>query len=267
MELTPREILFSLSYQCRGDWDKIYQAIQTKTPVPQDMILKAKQMQHSNYLSLLDENYPQSLKEIYKPPFLLYYYGNLSLLNCPYRLSVVGTRNPTLYQNDTVYDLIQKVEEKTENKTCIISGMAKGIDQAALKAAMDQKAPVIAVIASGIDNPYPEENGGLYEYCKSANGLVFSEYPGEEKAKKENFLFRNRLIVALSDILFVGGGKHRSGTSSSVNQAIEYNKEILALPCNITGDDLTNALIRDGAMSVLDENDILGALISRQKHR
>jgi DNA processing protein len=89
---------------------------------------------------------------------------------------------------------------------------------------------------------------------------VVSEYPALGKAKPENFLFRNRLLVGLSETVFVGGGKNRSGTSSSVRIAIENNKEIMALPCNITGDDLTNSLIADGARSVLCAKDIVECL-------
>lgn len=260
MKLSPREILFALSYQNKGEWKTILQDLKEKKPLSKEDIDYCHRACRNTYLSLLDEEYPSYFKEITHPPFLLYYYGNISLLHHPHKLSVVGTRKPTLYQNDTVYQLIQKVEEKTNCQTCIVSGMAQGIDQASLKAARDRNAPIIAVIGSGIDNPYPRENDGLYEYCKGSNGLILSEYPGNCNAKRDNFIFRNRLIVALSEILFVGGGKLHSGTSSSANLALDYNKEILALPCNISGDDLTNVLIRDGATSVLDENDILSAL-------
>ena len=85
--------------------------------------------------------------------------------------------------------------------------MAKGIDQAGMKAAMDVGAPVISVIGSGTDNPDPKDNAGIYEYCKSGKGLIMSEYPNTAKAAPNNFVFRNRLLAALSDITFVGGGK------------------------------------------------------------
>lgn len=260
MFLSNRDKLFTLSYQYKGNWNQINSHLNDEQGLNEENYHDAIHATHSLYLTIKDKDYPKQLQAIIKPPFVLYAYGNISLLHKKYRLSVVGTRKPTLYQNNMVYQLIQEVERKTENQTVIISGMAKGIDQAALRAAKDIKAPIIAVIASGIDNPYPLENHGLYEYCKAGYGLVISEYPDKEKAKKENFIFRNRIIVGLSDSLFVGGGTYRSGTSSSVNQAIEYNKNILALPCNITGNDLTNLLIKDGAESVLSAQDILVSL-------
>jgi DNA processing protein len=128
---------------------------------------------------------------------------------------------------------------------------------------MSVKAPIISVIGSGIDNPYPSDNDGIYDYCKSGKGLVISEYPGKVSAKPENFLFRNRLLSSLSEVMFVAGGKNRSGTSSSVRLALEDNREILALPCDITGDDLTNSLISDGALSVLSASDLVNSLKER----
>ncbi len=211
----------------------------------------------------MDDEYPVFFKNASNPPFIVYYYGNLSLLEKKYRLGVIGTRNPTLYQNDTVYRLISETEDKMKNDLVLVSGMARGLDQTAMEAALSKKAPVISIIGSGIDNPYPEFNKGIYDYCKTENGLVLSEYPGMEAAKPDNFVFRNRLLAMVSEVIFVGGGKNRSGTSSTVRQALDLNREIMALPCDITGDDLTNSLINDGAGSVLTSDDLVMALKNR----
>lgn len=258
-----RGILLTLSYKGKGNWPAIYSTIRNKVPVSDKEVQEAYRKTASKFVTLIDDDYPNGLKQVEKPPFLLYYYGNLSLLSEKYRLTVVGTRQPTLYQNNTTYEFIKALEEKTENKTVIISGMAKGIDSSAMTAAMDSRAPVVAVLGSGIDAPYPKSNNGIYDYCKSGNGLVLSEYPGKVQAVPDNFVFRNRILAALSMVVFVGGGKRYSGTTATVRHAIDLNDDVLALPCNVTGLDLTNELIRDGAGSVLSPDDLLEALKSR----
>ena len=260
MAVNAREVLLALSYKYKGEWKKIMSAISNKESIEDVYYEESKSKIKADYLTVIDDDYPVNLRRSNYPPFLLYMYGDKELLSEKYLLSVVGTRYPTMYQNDTVYSLIKEVEEKMNNRAVIVSGMAKGIDQAAMKAAIDSGAPVIAIIGSGIDAPYPSDNQGIYEYCKSGKGLVLSEYPLDIEAKRENFIFRNRLLAALSNVLFVGGGKLRSGTTSTVRYSLDLDKDILALPCNITGDDLTNALIKDGAISVLSSSDIIDAL-------
>lgn len=261
--MNPREVLLTMSYLKSGDWNQIYESIKNKERLKDEDIIKAKKETKANFITVVDENYPECFKHLYNPPFLLYYYGNLSLLSYKYRLTAIGTRKPTLYQNNTVYSFLQECEDKFDNKMVIISGMAKGIDQSAMKAAMDKGAPLIAVIGSGIDNPYPKDNDGIYDYCKGGNGLVLSEYPLKTQAQPNNFVFRNRILAALSYVTFVGGGKKISGSMSTVHHSVELNNEILALPCNTTGDDLTNILIRDGATSVLTSEDIIEAVRQR----
>lgn len=151
-------------------------------------ILKAKKETKANFITIVDDNYPEFFKHLYNPPFLLYYYGNLSLLSYKYRLTVIGTRKPTLYQNNTVYSFVQECEDKLENKMVVVSGMAKGIDQSGMKAAMDKNAPVISVIGSGIDNPIRKT---MTESMSTAKAEKDSSFP--------NILLRqrqNRIILS-----------------------------------------------------------------------
>jgi DNA processing protein len=256
MSIVLRDVMLALSMRCHGDWQQIYETIRKKELVDNTEIQKAYEKEKAFFLSIGDKDYPAYFQDKFNPPFLLYYYGNKDLLTAKYRLTAVGTRNPTIYQSDMVYQLIQETEEDFASQLVIVSGMAKGLDQAAMEAAISKKAPVIAVIGSGIDNPYPKENKAIYDYCKEGKGLVLSEYPLSEEPKPEYFLFRNRLLAMMSEIMFVGGGRTRSGTSASVRFALDLNRDILALPCNVTGDDLTNSLINDGARGVLTHIDI-----------
>ena len=262
MNFKGRELLLALSYMHQGEWKEMYEDIYQHRPLSQEEIDEAKRNITTPYVTILDEDYPEPLKQSYYPPFLLYYYGNLDLLKKKYRLTAIGTRTPTLYQSDTSYSLLKEVEEHFHNDLVILSGMAKGIDQSCMRAAMDQNAPAVSILGSGIDYPYPKENNGLYDYCKK-EGLILSEYPLDSRPKPEHFVFRNRLLATLSMVVYCGGGKNRSGSMSTIQKAIEAGREICCLPCNVTGDDMTNSLLKDGASSILCASDLIEVLESR----
>ena len=255
-----REILHYFSLKHDGNWDKIFEAIKNHVPFDEEEYNKIKD--NNKYVTILDESYPDSLKIINNPPFVLYYYGDLDLLSSKYRLSSIGTRKPTLYQDKETYNLISEVEKELNSEVTIISGMAKGLDTTSMQAAIDKKAPVIAVLGTNIDQIYPIESQEVYNYCKN-NGLIISEYPLNYSSTPEDFIKRNRIIAGISDVIFVGGGKTKSGTATTIRYAIDNNKDILALPCNNSGDDLTNTLISDGADIVLSSKDIINALKNR----
>lgn len=261
MQVSARDILLSISIQYDGDYQKMLNEIKYHKPdLSGNKIQEALSKVKANFCELTGEQYPSSFKNCINPPILFYYYGNLSLLEKKYRITCVGSRKPTIYQNRTCFEFLQRCEEHFKNDLVIVSGMAGGLDQTFMKAAMEKEAPVVSIIGSGIDNPYPSDNGGIYDYCKSGKGLVISEYPGELSAKKENFLFRNRLLAVASPVLFIGGGNNRSGTASTLKYALEFGKEVCALPCNVTGDDLTNSSIKSGAESILCPRDLIDVI-------
>ena len=266
LNIKAKDVLIALSYIKKGNWDAIYSHIKEKLPLSEKDRIEAISMVKSNYITLLDDEYPDCLKNIYKPPFVLYYYGDISLLKSKYRLVAIGSRNPTLYQTDTCYRIIKELEESTNKEVVIISGMAKGMDSTMMRAAIDTNSKVISVIGSGIDNPYPKDNIAIYDYCVK-NGLVLSEYPLNLEAKPKNFLFRNRILAALAPSIFVGSGKQRSGTNNSVYWATTYNKNVLALPCNQNLDDpeLTNDLIKQGATPILSSLDLKDEILEASK--
>ena len=261
MDFKARSIRTALSKNCKGDWKKRYEKRKKKEARSKEEIEGAFYDRKAKVLIIGDEDYPEYFTHCLYPPRVLYYYGNLSLLFSRYRLTCVGTRTPTIYQYDTCYRLIKEREEKRKNSVTVVSGRAIGLDEACRRAARDKGAGVIAVLGSGIDFCYPDKNKDIYEYCKSGKGLVLSEYPSSLPPEKENFLFRNRLRASLSEVIFIGGGSSlRSGTKSLVRLGLERNKEILALPCNVTGDDLTNLIIKDGADVVLSSTDLIDQL-------
>lgn len=257
--LTNREIIHYYALKHKGDWDKIYDSIIEKDKVDEDEY-KCLCSNQTKYLTILDNDYPDSLKRIFHPPFCLFYYGDISLLKYNLRISSIGTRTPTKYQSQYTYKLLYEVEEFFKSKVAIISGLAKGLDLTSMLAGMNTKSPLIGVLGNGIDVIYPKESTEIYNYCKSKKGLLLSEYPSNTSPTHDSFIKRNRIIASLSEILFVGGGKNKSGSSTTVRFALDNNKEIMALPCNNTGDDLTNTLISEGAELVLSSQDLISRI-------
>lgn len=138
----------------------------------------------------------------------------------------------------------------------IVSGMAKGIDAIAHRCAMRNNKKTIAVLGSGLNNIYPEENSDIYNYCKEGKGLIISEYPLDAKPMAEHFQQRNRLISGCADCVFIGHGEKRSGTAITLKYAIAQGKDVLCIPSHLDEGQLTNEAIRDGAFLVTKVDDL-----------
>lgn len=251
--LEGRELLLGLALKYGGDWDKIYEAVKTKVYISEKEYLELKYKNRSNYLTFLDENYPTLLKEVQRPPFVLFYYGDIDLLNYPKKITIVGSRNCSDYGK---LSTIKITHALVENDYVIISGMARGIDTISHQAALENGGKTIAILGNGIDDAYPKENKLLYEKIKE-NGLVISEYPFNIAPNKENFPRRNRLLAMLGNGLVIPEYKNSSGTSITLSLAISYGKTIFSLPHPIDDLSANNTLIKDGAVLVENGNDII----------
>lgn len=258
--MKPRDVLVAFSYKYNGDWKKMYASLKNKDPLSEDDINEAYKNISAPFLSLTDKEFPAYFKSLYCPPMLFYYYGDISLLQSKFRITCIGSRKPTLYQNDKVYEIVSQAEDMLQNQLVVISGMAIGLDSAALRAAMDKNAPIICILGTGIENIYPIENKDIYEYCKSGKGLILSEFPNQGEYKPDNFVFRNRLLAASSPVIFVGGVNEKSGSMSTITRAIELGKDIYVLPCNVTKEDNGCKLIRDGAYVCTCAEDLVNAI-------
>ena len=204
-----------------------------------------------------DVLYPQRLKEIYLPPVVLFYKGRLELFN---RLSIgiVGARNHTEYCKEALENLLPDILER---KVSIISGLARGVDSLAHQLTLDLKGKTIAVIGNGINICYPKENKALYDAI-GRKGLLLSEYPLDSPPLKFHFPYRNRIIAGLSHGLCVIEAKLHSGSLITANVALSENRQVFALPGNITSEYSkgTNELITAGAFPIRNANDILESL-------
>lgn len=204
-------------------------------------------------LSILDSNYPLELKEIYNPPVLLFYQGNIELLSKP-KLAVVGARQASQIGCQSV----KKIIKETNNQFVIVSGLARGIDTAAHVSALKNGGSSIAVIGSGLDVYYPTENKKLQEYM-SYNHLVLSEYFTGEQPLKFHFPERNRIIAGLCQGIVVDEAKMRSGSLITCERALEEGREVFAIPGNIIDgkSDGCHHLIQEGAKCIISGKDIL----------
>ena len=205
-------------------------------------------------LSFLDDFYPEKLKEIHQPPWILYFIGDICLLNQENILAVIGTRQPTSYGIQITNQLIPRL---TSAGILIISGLAKGIDSLAQQRALDNGGKVIGVIGGGLRKIYPVENQQLANEI-AQKGLMLSEYPPDMPPQKYHFPARNRLISGLSKSILVIEGKKRSGTFITVQQGLDQGKDIFAVPGSIFSPESKgpNVLIRQGARVIQEAQDI-----------
>jgi DNA processing protein len=204
-----------------------------------------------------DNRYPEALKNIEDAPLVLYMKGEY-IPEDRFAIGVVGSRNHTPYGESVT----QRIAcELSAAGFTIISGLARGIDTLSHKSALAAGGRTIAVLGSGPDVYYPAENRGLSERI-SSSGCVISEFLPGTMPNKENFPRRNRLISGLSLGILVVEATDNSGSLITAAYALEQNKEVFAVPGNITSrnSEGTNKLIKQGAKIVLNTDDIIEEL-------
>ncbi len=205
------------------------------------------------------EDFPEVLRHIPDPPQALYVLGDLApLLNKP-RLAIVGSRKVTPYGRSVTYDLAQKTAGQG---VVIVSGLAIGVDAIAHRAALDIGGLTVAVLACGLDKPYPASHAQLARQILEQGGALISEYPEGMPPLQHQFIARNRLVSGLSDGILITEAAARSGTLHTAGFALDQGKTVMAVPGNITStlSAGTNHLIRTGATPITRVEDISVAL-------
>lgn len=207
-------------------------------------------------ITKLDKEFPEKLKVLPDSPFFLFCKGNIDLLS-KQSLSVVGTRKPTNYGRITTNKLVGDIAREG---VVIISGLAYGIDSIAHKKTLEVGGKTIAVLGSGFNNIYPSEHTSLAKEIVEKGGLLVSEYQPSKKSTKYTFPQRNRIIAGLADGVLITEAGLKSGTIHTKDFALEYGKNMYAVPGNIDNElsQLTNDLIKSGqAATVTCAQDIL----------
>ncbi len=183
----------------------------------------------SHFLTILDKRYPSQLQEIYSPPVVLFYQGDLELLDSKKLLGVVGARQCSSYALQALTQLLPNV---IQQKLILVSGLAKGVDGLSHQLALKHHGKTIAVIGNGLDISYPSCNRALQTQIAHA-GLLLSEYPLESRPLKYHFPLRNRIIAGLCQTVLVVEARHHSGSLITANLALQENRNVLALPGRI----------------------------------
>jgi DNA processing protein len=207
-------------------------------------------------LTCNDPAYPRRLKEIYDFPPVLYARGEV--LPDEWCVAVVGTRRATIYGRQVTEEL---TAELARSNITIVSGLARGIDTIAHRAALDAGGRTLAVFACGLDIVYPPENEKLARDIME-RGALLSEYPLGTRPRAENFPRRNRILSGLSLGVLVTEAGETSGAMITARMALEQNREVFAVPGSVLSPASrgTNRLIQEGAKLVREYTDILEEL-------
>ncbi|MGB7174839.1 MAG: DNA-processing protein DprA [Candidatus Acidiferrales bacterium] len=205
-----------------------------------------------------EPSYPQLLKEIYDPPPLLYLKGNAELLN-RHAIAIVGTRRPTPYGNQMAERLARDLAARG---LVIVSGLARGIDACAHKGAISSAiGGTVGVLGCGIDVIYPKENRKIFAEMEE-RGAIISEFPIGTFPASQNFPIRNRIIGGMARGVVVVEGQQYSGSLITARLAMEFGREIFAVPGNVTQPASfgPNQLIKQGAKLVTSWEDVVEEL-------
>ena len=246
-----REILLYFSLLYNGSFDDIYKALENKEQVDYDKLNQWKREMDFDYITILDEDYPEALKLISFPPFVLFYKGNKEYLK-EEMYSIVGMREASDYGKTMA---LRIAESLSSHSIGVVSGMARGIDAYSHIGSMNSNGKTIAVLGCGINYCYPKENRELYErLCR--DHLVLSEYPFPLKPRKDYFPKRNRIVTGLGKKLVVVESQRKGGSMISVGFALEQGKDVLCVPQKFEINDGCNYLISLGAKILLSLDEL-----------
>jgi DNA processing protein len=211
-----------------------------------------------------DERYPPRLAEIFDPPIVLFARGRVEILS-ELMIGVVGTRRPTNYGTAVAEHI---AGDLARSGLVVSSGMARGIDTAAHRGALDAGGDTVAVFGCGVDVVYPTENRNLASQL-AGKGLLLSEFPMGTPAYPQNFPVRNRIISGMSLGILVVEGAQYSGSSITARLALDQGREVFAVPGNVTSRVSwgPNLLIKQGAKLVQDYNDVVVELAPEARRR
>ncbi|HZO28827.1 MAG TPA: DNA-processing protein DprA [Chloroflexota bacterium] len=204
-----------------------------------------------------DPAYPGALREIADPPPVLYVRGDLSPAD-DWAIAVVGTRRATVYGRQVTERIVSEVARAG---VTIVSGLARGIDTYAHRAALAAGGRTLAVLGSGLDRVYPEENRALADQI-AKSGAILTEFPLGTPPDATNFPRRNRIVSGLARATLVVEADLKSGATNTTNHAAAQGRDVFAVPGSILSpfSSLPNQLIREGARVVTDASDILEEL-------
>ncbi len=203
----------------------------------------------------VDEGYPALLKQIADPSLVLYVAGSVEALDAS-AVAVIGTRRPTVYGRETARRFGFQLAGAGY---VVVSGLASGIDTEAHTGAVQAKGRTVAVLGGALDCLFPKENAGLAREIVAHGGAVISEYPFGRQPDRQTFPMRNRIVSGLSKGVLVVEAPGTSGTLITVNQALDQNRVVMAIPGRIDSpaSQGCHKLLREGARLVTTLDDVI----------
>lgn len=242
----------------------IAEFIRVRNDITLDKEMEKLERENVSMVTVDDEEYPKLLREIYYPPFLLYYRGTLPKHE-DFLLAVVGSRKYSTYGKQMTQRLVRSL---AQNGLTITSGLALGIDGIAHETALEARGQTIGVLGCGIEkaNIYPAANRMLGERIIQSGGCIISEHPLGTPPLPHHFPRRNRIIAGLCLGTLVVEAAEKSGALITAQHAVEQNREVFSVPGNATSESSTGAnnLIKQGARPVTDAQEILESLNLKQ---
>lgn len=245
------ELLLYFALKYHGDFYAILNALKIREKADEHLKRQLFSGFHGHYITLLDAAYPEAFKHIDCPPFVLFYYGDIRLLQKK-AICITGTRYPNYYGDQVTKEF---VTDLVKQGYLIVSGMGTGVERRAHLSAIRAGGHTIGVLANGIETITPTANLDLYTLMKDTQ-LIISEYPGMREPTTFAFRCRNRLMTGLSEQLLVTQCELKSGAMICVSDALEQGKDVAAVPGRITDPPGTNCLISQGAKLVSCANDL-----------
>jgi DNA processing protein len=210
-------------------------------------------------VTLDESDYPELLKQIPDPPLVLYMKGDWPSCVSGAAIGIVGSRAATVYGKNVAEMLGRDLASRG---VTVVSGLARGIDTSAHLGALSGNGKTLAVIGTGVDVFYPRENAALTKRICENGGAIVSQFPFGTPPLKDNFPYRNRIISGISHSVILVEATERSGSLITARLAMEQDRDVMAVPGNITSRNSfgTNYLIKSGAKLIQQWQDVVSEL-------
>ena len=248
-----RSIIIALALKYKGDWNQIYRSCRRGEDIEEEYFQMIEKMPF-HATTIIDADYPQFLKNVRHPPIVLFYYGDLSIIDDYYKnIAVVGSRDCSEYGQQMTRQIAGDLAKRGY---VIASGLARGIDGIAHRAAIESGGKTVAILGCGIDYCYPSDNQNLYDIIKKDH-LLISEYPFDTLPSPSNFPFRNRIIAGIGKTVLVTEAAQKSGTLITATLASMMNADVMCVPHPAGINSECNQLIKNGAILVESADDVI----------
>ena len=241
------EVLVYFAVKYKGNFQKILTALQNKERVSNEERKKVIESINCNFTTIISDDYPNFLKEISCPPFVLFYKGDLETLNSYNTINIVGTENNDINGEEMTKKVVNHL---IKNDKTVIVGNNEGIEKIAIDTTLEGKGNLVLILNKGINDYLIDSN--------NQNVLIISEYLNRKESTKETYLFSKRIAVGLSEKVVVIEIEEMDKAIVSVKHALDYSKNILVNPMDLDSNYKgNNKLIKEGADVLVSINDLV----------